>query len=107
MNNRIEEELFPFYALDALTAEERAEVEAYIARDPAAKARLNSLQETAELLPLAAEPVMPSPTVKANLMARVQAGQPCPANGRCLHINRCAQICETAVFPAADLVGSL
>jgi anti-sigma-K factor RskA len=73
MNNRIEEELFPFYALDALTDEERAEVEAYIASDPAAKARLNSLRETAELLPLIAEPVMPSPTVKANLMARVQA----------------------------------
>lgn len=73
MNRRIEEELFPFYALDALTDEEKAEVEAYIANDPEAKARLNALQETAELLPLAAESIMPSPSVKANLMDRVRA----------------------------------
>ncbi len=73
MNTRIEEELFPFYALDALTAEEKAEVETYIASDPAAKARLEALQETAALLPLTTEPVTPSPSVKANLMARVQA----------------------------------
>jgi anti-sigma-K factor RskA len=72
MNKRIEEELFPFYALDALTDEEKAEVEAYIATDPAARERLNSLQETAEMLPLSAESVMPSPSVKANLMERVQ-----------------------------------
>jgi len=73
MNRQIEEELFPFYALEALTAEEKAEVEAYIASDPSAKARLNELQKAANILPLAAGPVMPSPHVKANLMARVQA----------------------------------
>jgi len=73
MNKRIEEELFPFYALDALTDEEKAEVETYIAADPEARARLLALQEATDLLPLAAEPVMPSPTVKTNLMARVQA----------------------------------
>ena len=73
MNKRIEEELFPFYALDALTDEEKAEVEAYIANDPDARARLIALQETAEKLPLAAESVMPSPSVKANLMDRVRA----------------------------------
>ena len=48
MNRRIEEELFPFYALDVLTDEEKAEVEAYIATDPAARERLNALQETAD-----------------------------------------------------------
>lgn len=73
MNKRIEEELFPFYALDALTAEEKAEVEAYIAGDPEAKARLFALQEVAELLPLAVEPVSPAPSVKAGLLERVQA----------------------------------
>lgn len=73
MNKRIEEELFPFYALDALTAEEKAEVEAYIAADPDAQARLMALQETADQLPFAVAPVPPSPSVKANLMARVQA----------------------------------
>ena len=73
MNKRIEEELFPFYALDALTKAERAEVEAYIASDPAAKDRLDALQQTAEFLPLTTEPVLPSADVKANLMARVQA----------------------------------
>ena len=30
-NTRIEEELFPFYVLDALTAEERREVDDYVA----------------------------------------------------------------------------
>ena len=73
MNKRIEEELFPFYALGALTDEENAEVEAYVASDPAAKARLDALQKTADFLPLTTEPSPPSPTVKANLMARVQA----------------------------------
>lgn len=73
MNKRIEEELFPFYALDALTAEEKAEVEAYIVGDPEAQARLMALQEAAEQLPLSVAPVPPSPSVKANLMARVQA----------------------------------
>lgn len=88
MNKRIEDELFPFYALDALTAEEKAEVEAYIANDPAAKARLHNLQQTADLLPLTTEPVAPSPQLKANLMARVQAD------------NR-AQMAQTAVTPPA------
>lgn len=73
MNKQREDELFPFYALDALTDEEQAEVEAYIASDPAAKARLEALQETAAFLPLSIEPAAPSPSMKANLMARVQA----------------------------------
>lgn len=73
MNERIEEELFPFYALDALSSEERAEVEAYVAANPEAKARLAALQEAADLLPLINEPVAPSPNVKSALMARVQA----------------------------------
>ena len=73
MNQRIEEELFPFYALDALTDEEKAEVEAYVANDPAAKERLVALQQTADLIPLTTEPIAPAPSVKANLMAQVEA----------------------------------
>lgn len=75
MNKRIEEELFPFYALDALTDEEKAEVEAYLAANPQARARLQALQETADFLPLTTDPVAPLPSVKANLMARVQADE--------------------------------
>lgn len=73
MNQRIEEELFPFYALDALTDEEKAEVEAYIASNPAAQERLATFQQTADLIPLTTEAITPSSSVKVNLMARVQA----------------------------------
>jgi len=73
MNEHIEQELFPFYALDALTPAERAEVEAYIAADPEAKSRLDALMNTTEKLPYDIEPISPAPEVKANLMARIQA----------------------------------
>ena len=72
-NTRIEEELFPFYALDALTAEEREEVERYVAADPAARLRLAELTAAALELGASAPPLAPSPAVKANLMARVAA----------------------------------
>lgn len=72
-NPRIEEELFPFYALDALTDEEKAEVERYIAANPAAAAQLAELTQAATELGEAAPPLMPSPGVKADLMARVAA----------------------------------
>mgnify|MGYP003600205527 CR=1 FL=1 len=70
-NARIEDELFPFYALDALTAEEREEVERYVAADPAARLRLAELTAAAMELGAAAPPLAPSPAIKANLMARV------------------------------------
>jgi anti-sigma-K factor RskA len=70
-DQRIEEELFPFYALHALTDEERAEVDAYIAVNPEAAARLAALAQDAAGLALMATPIPPSPTVKAVLMARV------------------------------------
>ena len=72
-NDYIEDELFPFYALDALTDDERAEVDAYVAANPAAAARLHEmLADAAELADLAA-PLTPAPEVKAQLMARVAA----------------------------------
>lgn len=80
-NTRIEEELFPFYALDALTAEEREEVERYVAADPAARLRLAELTTAAMELGAAAPPLAPSPTVKTNLMARVAADAATPLAG--------------------------
>lgn len=72
-NDRIEDELFPFYALDALTDEERAEVDGYVAANPAARARLSAaLADAAALVELSA-PLAPAPEVKARLMARVAA----------------------------------
>ena len=70
-NDQIEEELFPFYALDALTDEERAEVESYVAGNPAARARLDEAMSAVTELVMAAEPLPPDPAVKARLMARV------------------------------------
>jgi anti-sigma-K factor RskA len=72
-NARIEDELFPFYALDALTDEERSEVESYVAGNPAAAARLAALADDASLLAEASGPLAPAPEVKARLMARVEA----------------------------------
>ena len=72
-NQRIEEDLFPFYALDALTDEERAEVEAYIAGNPEARERLLPALSAAADVGAAATPVAPSPEVKRALMARVAA----------------------------------
>ena len=80
-NTRIEEELFPFYALDALTAEEREEVERYVAADPAAQMRLAELTAAAMELGATAPPLSPSLAVKANLMARVAADVGTPVAG--------------------------
>jgi anti-sigma factor RsiW len=76
-NDQIEEELFPFYALDALTDEERAEVESYVAGNPAARSRLAEAMSAVTELVMAAEPLTPAPAVKARLMARV-AGDATP-----------------------------
>lgn len=72
-NTRIEEELFPFYALDALTDEEREEVERYIAANPAAGARLAEMSLAVTDFGAAATPITPTPAVKAGLMSRVEA----------------------------------
>ena len=75
-NQRLEEELFPFYALDALTADERAEVERYVAANPQARSRLEELVEAATEFSAETAPIEPAPTVKAGLMARIAADQP-------------------------------
>jgi len=72
-NDRIEDELFPFYALDALTDDERAEVDAYVAANPAARDRLSAALADAAALVELSTPLAPAPEVKARLMARVAA----------------------------------
>ncbi len=81
MNDELEA-LLPLYALEALTPEERAQVEAYIAVNPEARMRLDELRQMAARLPYAAPPVTPPPALKQKLMARVGADarrrQPAP-----------------------------
>jgi anti-sigma-K factor RskA len=67
------EELFPFYALGVLSDDECAQVDAYVAADPAARTRLNEALRAAAAVPLSAAPVAPRPAVKAALMNRVNA----------------------------------
>src|SRR5512138_2587199 len=72
MDPRIEE-LLPFYALDALTDEERELVEAYLAEHPEAREQIADLHSGASALPYGIAPVEPPRQVKESLMARVNA----------------------------------
>jgi anti-sigma-K factor RskA len=67
------EELLPFYALDALTDEERELVERYVAAHPEARQQLEELSMAASALPYSVDPVQPSPRSKAAVLARVAA----------------------------------
>lgn len=70
MDPRIEE-LLPFYVLDALTDEEKEQVESYLAEHPEARAQVQDLQSGASALPDSVQPVEPPRRVKEALMARV------------------------------------
>jgi anti-sigma-K factor RskA len=72
MDNHIEE-LLPFYALDALTEEEREEVEAYLAKHPEARSQVEEMTRAASALPESVSPVEPAPQIKETLMRRVAA----------------------------------
>jgi anti-sigma factor RsiW len=72
MDNHIEE-LLPFYALDALTEEERERVEAYLAKHPEARTQVDEMTRAASALPQGVAAVQPSARTKAALMARVAA----------------------------------
>jgi anti-sigma-K factor RskA len=72
MDPRIEE-LLPFYVLDALSEEEKEQVEAYLVKNPEARAQVQDLQSGASALPHAVSPVEPQRHVKESLMARVTA----------------------------------
>ena len=67
------EELLPFYALDALTPEEKELVESYLAEHPEARLQVQELQSGASALPNSVSPVLPPPHVKETLMRRVEA----------------------------------
>ncbi|NTU62543.1 MAG: hypothetical protein HGB05_03885 [Chloroflexi bacterium] len=72
MDERLEQ-LFAFYALGVLTDEERAQVDAYVATEPGARARLDETLRAATVLPYAPAPIQPHVAVKQSLMKRVQA----------------------------------
>ena len=72
MDPRIEE-LLPFYALDALTDEERQVVDSYLAEHPEAREQIKDLHSAASALPYGISPVVPPREVKESLMARVNA----------------------------------
>ncbi|HSJ87689.1 MAG TPA: anti-sigma factor [Anaerolineales bacterium] len=72
MDNHIED-LLPFYALDALTEEERELVETYLAKHPEARAQLDEMNRAVVAVPQDVVPVEPSPRTKQALMQRVSA----------------------------------
>ncbi|WP_241992308.1 anti-sigma factor domain-containing protein [Cryobacterium lactosi] len=59
------------YALNALTAEEAADYERYLARSEQARIEAAELSDTAVALGLAVAPVQPSSALRANLMAQI------------------------------------
>ena len=72
MDNHIEE-LLPFYALDALTEEERELVDAYLAKHPEARAQVEEMSRGTAVLPQSVSPIEPASRTKAALMRRVAA----------------------------------
>jgi len=68
MDERIEV-LFPFYAMGAITKEEKDEVEAYLQANPAAQARLDAVLAAADNLAFLAESMTPAVPVKDNVLA--------------------------------------
>jgi len=69
------EELLPFYALDALTDEEKALVEAYLSEHPEARREVEQMGGAVSALPYGLPQVEPSPRTRAALMARVAVEQ--------------------------------
>ena len=74
MDKKIEE-LIPFYALGALTDEEKELVESYLRENPDARKEADELQSAASKLPFAVESAEPPQRVKAALMKRVRADE--------------------------------
>ncbi len=74
MDSRIEK-LLPFYALDALSDEERELVESYVAEHPEVRKQISDLQFATDVLPYSVTPVEPQRRLKDALMARVAVDQ--------------------------------
>jgi anti-sigma-K factor RskA len=66
-------DLLSFYALGALSDDESAQVEAYLARHPEAQRTLAEMRLAVDALPLAAEPMQPSPRPRQRLLERIAA----------------------------------
>jgi anti-sigma-K factor RskA len=75
MESRQIEELLPFYALDALTDEEREQVEAYLREHPEARQQLDEMGRAVAALPYGTSPIEPAPRTKEALMARLAVDQ--------------------------------
>jgi len=75
MDPRQIEELLAFYALDALSDEERGLVEAYLKEHPEARQQIGEMESAVAALPYGVIPVEPSPRSKDALMRRVAADQ--------------------------------
>jgi anti-sigma-K factor RskA len=69
------EELLPFYALDALTDEERELVDSYLAGNSEARMEAEEMMKTVSSLPNDLPPVEPSNRTKQALMARIAADE--------------------------------
>ncbi|OUE10032.1 Anti-sigma-K factor rskA [Clavibacter michiganensis] len=69
------------YALGAVDADEAVRFEALLERDPALRAEVDELRETAADLAWTAEPVEPSPRLKSDLMAMLDATPQLPPLG--------------------------
>ncbi len=67
------EELLPFYALDALTEEEKELVDVYLAEHPEAREQIRDMESAAAALPFGIAAVEPPAHVKEALMTRVAA----------------------------------
>ena len=67
------EELFPFYALDALSDEDRKLVEAYLREHPEARRQIEEMDAAVSTLPHSVSPVEPSRHTKEVLMARISS----------------------------------
>ncbi len=67
------EELSGAYVLDAVTPQERQDVEAHLVSCPDCTHLVQELQSVAELLPLSVPPIKPSPTLQSRILASIQA----------------------------------
>ena len=67
------EELSGAYVLDAVTPQERQEVEEHLGTCPDCTQLMQELQSVADLLPLSVPPVEPAPSLKARVLTSIQA----------------------------------
>lgn len=67
------DDLLPFYALDALSDDDKAVVEAALSQDPSLRQTLAEYDAAADSLPYLAIPIQPGTQVKQQLFARLAA----------------------------------